>query len=64
MILILKNHKEDATGYNRVYRRKERDLVRVSSVLILRLPHRWWSLRLVKEEEDDVCGGGALGAPP
>jgi hypothetical protein len=32
-------------------------------VLILRLPHRSWSLPLVREEEDDGCGGGALGAP-
>jgi hypothetical protein len=33
-------------------------------VLILRLPHRRWSLPLGEEEEDDGCGGGALGAPP
>jgi hypothetical protein len=32
-------------------------------VLILRLPHCRWSLPLVGEEEDDGCGGGALGAP-
>ena len=32
-------------------------------MLILRLPHHWWSLPLVGEEEDDGCGGGALGAP-
>ena len=32
-------------------------------VLILRLPHRRWSLPLVREEEDDARGGGALGAP-
>jgi hypothetical protein len=25
------------------------------------LPHRQWSLPLVGEEEDDGCGGGALG---
>ena len=35
----------------------------VSSVLILRLPHRRWSLLLVGEEEDDGCSGAALGAP-
>jgi hypothetical protein len=33
-------------------------------VLILRLLHHRWSLPLVEEEEDDWCGGGALGAPP
>jgi hypothetical protein len=32
-------------------------------VLILRSPHRQWSLPLVGEEEDDGCGEGALGAP-
>ena len=32
-------------------------------MLILRLPRYWWSLPLVGEEEDDGCGGGALGAP-
>jgi hypothetical protein len=32
-------------------------------VLILRLPHRRWSLPLVGEKEDDICGGGALDAP-
>ena len=30
-------------------------------MLILRLPHRRWSLPLIGEEEDDECGGGALG---
>ena len=33
------------------------------SVLILGKPRRWWSLPLVGQEEDDGCGGGALGAP-
>ena len=32
-------------------------------MLILRLPRHRWSLPLVGEEEDDGCGGGALGAP-
>jgi hypothetical protein len=32
-------------------------------VLILRLLHRRWSLPLVGEEEDNGCGGGALGRP-
>jgi hypothetical protein len=31
-------------------------------VLILRMPLCRWSLPLVGEEEDDGCGGGALGA--
>jgi hypothetical protein len=31
-------------------------------VLILRFPRRRWSLPLIREEEDDGCGGGALGA--
>ena len=31
-------------------------------MLILRLPHHRWSLSLIEEEEDDGCGGGALGA--
>jgi hypothetical protein len=48
MILILKHSKLE--GYNRVVERFGRGLARV---LILRLPHRRWSLPLVKEEEDD-----------
>ena len=32
-------------------------------MLILRLPHHQWSLSLIREEEDDGCGGGALNAP-
>jgi hypothetical protein len=31
-------------------------------MLILKLPHRRWSLPLVEEEEDDEMGEGALGA--
>ena len=32
-------------------------------MLVLRLHHRWWSLPLVREEEDDRNGGGALDTP-
>jgi hypothetical protein len=28
-----------------------------------RLPHHWWSLPLIGEEEYDGCGGVSLGAP-
>jgi hypothetical protein len=41
---------------------KERDLVGDRSVLILGSSHRWWILPLTGEEEDDGCGGVALGA--
>jgi hypothetical protein len=50
-------------GYNKVLQEKVRDLVGDSSVLILRLLRRWWSLPLVGEEEDNGSGGGALDAP-
>jgi hypothetical protein len=58
MILILKS-----TQNRGLQQCVERDLVGVSSVLILRLPYYRWSLPLIGEEEDDGCGGGALGAP-
>ena len=55
MILILEQPKS--------VRVKGKDFVGDRSVLILGSPCRRWSLPLVREEEDDGCGGGALNAP-
>jgi hypothetical protein len=44
-----------------VYRRK-RDLVGVTLVLIVRLPHRRWSLPSLERRKTMGAGGGAFGA--
>jgi hypothetical protein len=53
---------QKSRGLQQSVQGKEKDLVWDRSMLILRLPRHWCSLSLA-EEEDDVSGGGALGAP-